>query len=70
MPRKKLNSNAAYPTIPDAARRSGAGERWIERKIRSGELGVYWLGGWRHVSWAELQALIESTRVEVSDEAA
>jgi len=50
----------AFPTIPQASRRSGIPEKRIRRAVRKRELRRYWVGAWPRLSWDELCEWVKS----------
>jgi excisionase family DNA binding protein len=58
----KRRDTDEYVTIPEAQRRTGIGRRQFTKALKSGDLGVYDLGSWPRVRWADVLAWIERKR--------
>ncbi len=63
-------TDRALVTVREAARHHGIYPRQLWRSIRDGSLPAYQIGGWQRVRLADVEAWLETRRVQVSVAAA
>lgn len=67
---KRANPTPEFPTIREAAHRSGIGEKTLRRAVRSGALSLHQLEGtWPRLRWSDVRSWIEGARVPVTSHA-
>lgn len=59
------NPDRALLTVREAARYHGIYPRQLWRSIRDGSLPAYQIGGWQRVRLADVDAWLESRRVQL-----
>lgn len=65
MPNSANIEETAWPTIREAARRAGLGERPLRSAIRRGELSLHIVpDAWPRLHWPDVEAWLRSHRVE------